>query len=488
MISIQDLISKHDNLELNSLTAVSSVDGRYAEITKLLRPIFSEYGLIFRRLIIEIYWLQALSREPLIQELPMLSEEITNLLNNLLSSFSLEDAKKIKNIELTINHDVKAVEYFIKDALITAKFTDISEFVHFACTSEDINNLAYALMLREARDNLLLVEIKKIINELIKLTQKYAQQPMLSRTHGQVASPTTVGKEIANFAYRLQRQHTALATMTFLGKINGAVGNYNAHYITYPNIDWEDFTRRFVTEDLGLDWNPYTTQIEPHDYMAELFHVLIRINTILIDLCRDLWGYISLGYLNQNSQLSEVGSSTMPHKINPINFENAEGNLGIANAMLNHLASKLPISRWQRDLTDSTVLRTLGTVVSHMLIAYQACIKGLQKLEANITVINADLDNAWEILAEAIQTMMRRYQITQSYELLKSISYGKKLDANTIRYFINNLNIPEVAKQQLLALTPARYIGDAVALTQRLQNNITTACAAIPSQRPTHPR
>jgi len=449
-------------MELSSLTAVSPVDGRYASKTADLRPIFSEFGLIRHRVRVEVCWLQALAGEPGIPEVPPLSRHANQILNDLVEGFSLEDAQRVKNIERTTNHDVKAVEYLLKEQISGhPELAVISEFIHFACTSEDINNLAHALMLREGRDRVLLPRMDELIGVLRHLAKVHADRPMLARTHGQPASPTTLGKELANFAHRLQTQREAVAGLRLLGKINGAVGNYNAHLCAYPELDWPAFARRFV-ESLGLEWNPYTTQIEPHDYMAELFQALMRFNTVLIDLCRDLWGYIALGYFKQRTVAGEVGSSTMPHKVNPIDFENAEGNLGIANALLDHLAHKLPISRWQRDLTDSTVLRNLGVGLAHTSIALQSTLRGLGKLEADEARLAADLEANWEVLAEPIQTVMRRYGIDRPYERLKELTRGQRVGPEALRRFVDTLEIPEEAKARLRELTPAGYTGNAV--------------------------
>jgi len=456
-------------MELTALTAISPIDGRYADKTAELRPIFSEYGLIRHRVQVEVRWLQALARHPGIPEVPPLSEAALRLLDGLVENFTVADAQRIKDIERITNHDVKAVEYRLKEKTAgNAELEAVSEFIHFACTSEDINNLAYALMLREARAQVLLPQLDALGDAITRLAHQYADQPMLARTHGQPASPTTLGKEMANVAYRLKRQRAQLVAVPLLGKINGAVGNYNAHLAAYPELDWEDFARRFVTEDLGLDWNPYTIQIEPHDYMAEFFHAVMRANTVLLDFCRDLWSYIAIGYFRQKTVAGEIGSSTMPHKVNPIDFENAEGNLGVANALLDHLAAKLPVSRWQRDLTDSTVLRTLGVGLAHSLVAYQSCLKGLGKLEVNATALAADLDDNWEVLAEPIQTVMRRYGIEQPYEQLKALTRGQRVDRETLRAFIADLAIPDEARQRLLALTPASYTGNAAAQARKL--------------------
>jgi adenylosuccinate lyase len=449
-------------MQTTSLTAISPIDGRYADKTAALRPIFSEYGLIRYRVWVEVCWLQALAAHSGIAEVPPFSEAATQFLNNLVRNFNLADAQRIKEIERITNHDVKAVEYWLKETIVgKAELEAVSEFIHFGCTSEDINNLAYALMLREARTQVLLPQLDQMMSALTQLAHQYAHQPMLARTHGQPASPTTLGKEMANVAYRLQRQRKQLAVVQLLGKINGAVGNYNAHLATYPELDWEEFARRFVSEDLGLDWNPYTTQIEPHDSMAEFFHAIMRTNTIVLDFCRDAWSYIAIGYFRQKTVAGEIGSSTMPHKVNPIDFENAEGNLGIANALLDHLAGKLPVSRWQRDLTDSTVLRNLGVGLAHSLVAYQSCLKGIAKLEVNAAALDADLNANWEVLAEPIQTVMRRYGIEQPYEQLKALTRGQRINAETLRAFIADLAIPEEAKQRLLSMAPATYIGNA---------------------------
>ncbi|MEA1081741.1 adenylosuccinate lyase [Marinobacter qingdaonensis] len=448
-------------MELTALTAISPVDGRYGNKVSVFRDIFSEYGLIRNRVTVEIRWLQKLAAHPEITEVPAFSAEANGFLDQLVSEFSLQDAERIKDIERTTNHDVKAVEYFIKERIVeVAELHAVTEFVHFACTSEDINNLSHALMLREGLDHGLLPAMDRVVEKLGALAQEHADQPMLSRTHGQTASPTTVGKELANVVHRLRRQLKQIRATELLGKINGAVGNYNAHLSAYPQVDWAANAREFI-ESLGLDWNPYTTQIEPHDYIAELYDAVARFNTILIDLDRDIWGYISLGYFKQKTVEGEVGSSTMPHKVNPIDFENSEGNLGIANALLNHLSAKLPISRWQRDLTDSTVLRNLGVGFAHSLIAYEATLKGLGKLELNPVRLDEDLDHAWEVLAEPIQTVMRRYNIEKPYEKLKALTRGKAMTPELIQNFVNSLEIPDAAKAELMALTPGNYIGNA---------------------------
>ncbi len=455
-------------MELSSLTAISPIDGRYGNKCDDLRPIFSEFGLIKYRVLVEIRWLQLLAEIKETQEVPELSNHAVTLLNNIVDNFSLSDAQRVKNIESVTNHDVKAVEYFLKEKIEgNSELEAISEFFHFACTSEDINNLAYALMLNEARNLILLTSMDELIQAITDLAHKHADQPMLSRTHGQTASPTTLGKEMANVVHRLKRQRQQMAAVEVLGKINGATGNYNAHCSAYPNIDWPVVSQQFISR-LELSWNPYTTQIEPHDYIAEMFDILARFNTILIDFNRDIWGYISLGYFKQKTVAGEIGSSTMPHKVNPIDFENAEGNLGLANALFNHLASKLPISRWQRDLTDSTVLRNLGVGCAHALIAYQSCLKGISKLEANPQRLAEDLDNAWEVLAEPIQTVMRRYGIENPYEKLKEMTRGNKVDQATLNRFIQSLEIPAAARKELLELTPATYIGVANKLARSI--------------------
>ncbi len=449
-------------MELSTLTAISPVDGRYGSKTTDLRPIFSEYGLVRARIQVEIRWLQALSRSPQISEVAALSAEAEAVLNGILDNFSTEDASQVKEIERETNHDVKAVEYFLKRKIAgNSELEAISEFIHFACTSEDINNLSHALMLQQGRAQQLLPEMDQLIKAIRNLAHAHADIPMLSRTHGQPASPTTLGKEMANVVYRLQRQRDQVAKVPLLGKINGAVGNYNAHFSAYPDIDWERFAQQFV-ESLGLVWNPYTTQIEPHDYMAELFDATARFNTIAIDFSRDIWGYISLGYFKQRTIAGEVGSSTMPHKVNPIDFENGEGNLGIANALFSHLAMKLPISRWQRDLTDSTVLRNVGVGFAYTSIAFQSILKGISKLEANAAILAYDLDHNWEVLAEPIQTVMRRYGIEKPYEKLKALTRGQRIGADELRTFVDGLEIPEAAKSALRELTPGSYIGNAI--------------------------
>ncbi len=448
-------------MDLSELTAVSPIDGRYGAKTAGLRRIFSEYGLMRLRVLVEVRWLQALADHPGIAEVPSLSKSARARLDDIASGFDEAAATRIKQIDAATNHDVKAVEYFLKEQVAdTPELAAISEFIHFACTSEDINNLAHGLMLHEARRSLLLPVMDEVITALRDLAEEHAEQPMLARTHGQPASPTTLGKEMANVAARLARQRDQVAAVTLLGKANGAVGNYNAHLAAYPEIDWAEHGRSFV-ESLGLVWNPHTTQIEPHDYLAELFDAIARFNTVLIDFDRDVWGYISIGYFVQVPVAGEVGSSVMPHKVNPIDFENSEGNLGVANAILGHLSSKLPISRWQRDLTDSTVLRNLGVGVAHSLVAWQSTLRGLARLHVAADRMQQDLDENWSVLAEAIQTVMRRYGIPSPYEKLKELTRGKPVDREILQELIDHLEIPEEAKQRLRALTPAGYLGNA---------------------------
>jgi adenylosuccinate lyase len=449
-------------MQLDSLTAISPIDGRYAAKTASLRPLFSEYGLIYHRLMVEVRWLQTLSRTADISEVPEFSAAANTLLDSIVQNFDPTQAQRIKEIERTTNHDVKAVEYYLKEQVAEhAELNAVSEFIHFACTSEDINNLSHALMLKSGRDQILLPMVNEVLEMINHLAHQFAATPMMSRTHGQPASPTTLGKEFANVVHRMRRQLKQIVAVEMLGKFNGAVGNYNAHLSAYPDSDWPEISRQFV-ESMGLDWNPYTTQIEPHDYIAELFDALVRLNTILIDFSRDCWSYISIGYFRQKTVDGEVGSSTMPHKVNPIDFENAEGNFGLANAVLTHLAQKLPISRWQRDLTDSTVLRNLGTGIGHILIALDSLNRGIGKLEVNTDAISADLEHNWEVLAEPIQTVMRRYGVEQPYEKLKALTRGQKIDAQAVREFVEALEIPAAAKQELIKLTPASYIGNAV--------------------------
>ncbi|QIJ01005.1 adenylosuccinate lyase [Stutzerimonas balearica] len=456
-------------MQLSSLTAVSPVDGRYAGKTSALRPIFSEFGLIRYRVQVEVRWLQRLAAHPGVPEVAPFSAEANALLDQLAEDFQLEHAERVKEFERTTNHDVKAVEYLLKEqAKRLPELARVNEFIHFACTSEDINNLSHALMLREGRDTVLLPLMRKVAEAIRALAIQFADVPMLSRTHGQPASPTTMGKELANVVYRLERQIAQVEAVPLLGKINGAVGNYNAHLSAYPDVDWEANAREFIESDLGLSWNPYTTQIEPHDYIAELFDAIARFNTILIDFDRDVWGYISLGYFKQKTVAGEIGSSTMPHKVNPIDFENSEGNLGIANALFQHLASKLPISRWQRDLTDSTVLRNLGVGFAHSVIAYEASLKGIGKLELNAPRLVDDLDACWEVLAEPVQTVMRRYAVENAYEKLKDLTRGKGITPEALQTFIDGLAIPESAKAELRKLTPATYVGNATAQAKRI--------------------
>lgn len=455
-------------MALSSLMAISPLDGRYAEKLQDLRPVFSEYGLIKFRVIVEVRWLQMLAEFGNLPELPPLSSHSISVLNGIIDNFSEQDATRIKHIESGINHDVKAVEYFLKERVENnSELLKICEFIHFGCTSEDINNLSYGLMLCTARKQVILPALDEVIMILKNLAHEHAHQPMLSRTHGQPATPTTVGKEIANFLARLQRQIEQLSSISILGKLNGASGNYNAFVAAYPDVDWQTLSKNFVSK-LGLNWNPYTTQIEPHDYIAEFFAILTRINTILIDFNRDMWAYISINYFKQKSFSHEVGSSAMPHKVNPIDFENAEGNLGIANALLEHMALKLPISRWQRDLSDSTVLRNIGSAIAHAVLAYQSTCKGLNKISPNIEVINADLDHHWEILAEPIQTIMRRHGVEQPYEKLKSFTRGKKITKELLHQFIAELPLAEKIKKQLYDLTPSNYIGYASDLANRI--------------------
>jgi len=449
-------------VSLSPLTAVSPIDGRYGAKTDMLRTVFSEYGLIRYRVLVEVRWLQHLAANPAIVEVAPFSKDATALLNGLVDNFTIEHAERVKEIERTTNHDVKAVEYLIKETIAdNAELLAVSEFVHFACTSEDINNLSHALMLKEGRDDIVVPALQAIHSQLTAMAVEFADVAMLARTHGQTASPTTVGKEMANVAYRLQRQLVSITAVPLLGKINGAVGNYNAHISAYPDLDWPAISQAFI-ESLGLEFNPYTTQIEPHDYMAELFDGLARSNTILIDFARDIWGYISLGYFKQKTIAGEVGSSTMPHKVNPIDFENAEGNLGIANALYGHLSAKLPVSRWQRDLTDSTVLRNMGVGLGYSMIAYASLDKGIGKLQLNKERLGVDLDAAWEVLAEPIQTVMRRYGIEEPYEKLKALTRGNVMDQAMIQGFIDTLEIPQEAKTALKAMTPASYVGNAV--------------------------
>ncbi len=461
-------------MELSSLTAISPVDGRYADKLVELRSIFSELGLIRYRVQVEVRWLQKLAAHSGIQEVPALSQAAEEFLDELVSRFDEAAGSRVREIERTTNHDVKAVEYFLKERVADhAELAPLSEFIHFACTSEDINNLAHGLMLREARERCLLPRMDDVIAAIRDLAVQQAERPMLSRTHGQPASPTTLGKEMANVVARLARQREQLAAVALLGKINGAVGNYNAHMAAYPDVDWPANAREFV-ESLGLELNPYSTQIEPHDYIAELFHALARFNAILIDFDRDIWGYISLGYFKQHAVAGEVGSSTMPHKVNPIDFENSEGNLGLANALFDHLAGKLPISRWQRDLSDSTVLRNLGVGVAHSLVAYQSTLKGVGKLEVDGKRMDEDLDANWAVLAEPIQTVMRRYGVEKPYERLKELTRGRQINAEKLASFVDSLDIPREAKQALKALSPSRYLGNAAEQAKKISPKETS--------------
>ena len=452
-------------MTFENLTSISPIDGRYSDKTSPLKPIFSEFGLMKYRLLVEVRWLEALSKNSNIPEVPSFSPESNKKLLAIANDFSIEDANAIKEIEKTTNHDVKAVEYFLKEQISSApELPKVSEFIHFACTSEDINHLSHALMLKEGRA-VLLSEMSGTLDLINELAKNNAKIPMLSRTHGQTASPTTLGKEMANFSYRLNRQINQLKDVHIMGKFNGAVGNFNAHLSAYPDIDWPKVSKEFI-EGLDINYASYSSQIETHDYIAEYFHALNRLNTILIDFCRDVWGYISLCYFTQKTIKGEIGSSTMPHKVNPIDFENAEGNLGLAIAIGDHFAAKLPISRWQRDLSDSTVLRNLGVSCAHSLISYSSICKGINKLEVNETKLLEDLDNSWEVLAEPIQTVMRRYGIENPYEKLKELTRGKTIDAEIIKDFISSLEIPFEAKDELYKLTPANYIGDAIKLAR----------------------
>jgi adenylosuccinate lyase len=450
-------------MNLSTLTAISPIDGRYASKVDALRPIASEFGLMRARVEVELAWIKSLASHPQIDEVAPLSEQAIAEIDAIVTDFSEDDGQRVKAIERTTNHDVKAIEYFIKEQFDNnPELRSISEFVHFACTSEDINNLSYSLMLTRMRDEVLQPTMRQIIDLLRSKANEWASHPMLSRTHGQSASPTTVGKELANVVARMERQLTQFEAVQLLGKLNGAVGNYNAHLSAYPDVDWAAHAESVIT-NLGLTFNPYTTQIEPHDCIAEYFDALKRFNTILMDLNRDLWSYISLDYFKQKTVAGEVGSSTMPHKVNPIDFENSEGNLGLANAVLEHLSAKLPVSRWQRDLTDSTVLRNVGVGAAHALIAYESSLKGLNKLEINLAVITDDLAKRWEVLAEPVQTVMRRYGIEKPYEQLKELTRGKPIDEESLRAFISQLEIPDEAKQALLEMTPLSYTGTAEA-------------------------
>ena len=457
-------------MNLSALTAISPIDGRYGDKTAELRTIFSEFGLLKYRVIVEVRWLQSLATAKGITEVAAFSAGANEVLDNIANNFSLADAQRIKDIERTTNHDVKAVEYFLKEQVAGhPELHAVNEFIHFACTSEDINNLSHALMLNEARQDVILPYCDKLISELKRLAIELKAVPMMARTHGQPATPTTMGKEMANVMIRLQRQREQIADVKLMGKINGAVGNYNAHLVAYPDFDWHNFAGDFVTS-LGIEWNAFTTQIEPHDYIAELFDAIARFNTILLDFDRDVWGYIALGHFKQKTIAGEIGSSTMPHKVNPIDFENSEGNLGLANAMFSHLAAKLPVSRWQRDLTDSTVLRNLGVGVAYSVIAYQASLKGISKLQVNAQSLLDELDNNWELLAEPVQTVMRRYGIEKPYEKLKELTRGKKINQQIMAEFIDSLDLPESVKAQLKTVTPANYIGRAIAFVEQLES------------------
>ncbi|RUO31761.1 adenylosuccinate lyase [Aliidiomarina sedimenti] len=465
-------------MQLSALTAISPVDGRYGNKADALRPIFSEYGLIKFRVTVEVRWLQKLAAIDAIGEVPALSAEANAHLDAIVNEFSEADAERVKEIERTTNHDVKAVEYLLKEKVANQpELAKVTEFIHFACTSEDINNLSHGLMMRTARDEVILPVLQQVVDKVVALAKEHKEVAMMARTHGQPATPTTMGKEFANVAIRLQRQLQLLKAVPLLGKINGAVGNYNAHLAAYPDVNWHQVSQQFV-ESLGLNWNAYTTQIEPHDYIAEWFDALARFNTILIDLDRDLWGYIALNHFKQKTVAGEIGSSTMPHKVNPIDFENSEGNLGIANAIMAHLAQKLPMSRWQRDLTDSTVLRNLGVGVAHSLIAYHATLKGLNKLEVNEASLLRELDQNWELLAEPIQTVMRRYSIEKPYEKLKELTRGKRVNQQAMAEFIDTLALPEAVKTDLKSWTPAAYIGQAIQFVDELD----TAMAALQSE------
>jgi len=455
-------------MELSGLTAVSPVDGRYGSKTAILRDIFSEFGLIKFRVQVEVRWLQKLAKTEGIAEVPAFSADANAHLDAIVANFSEADAQRVKDIEATTNHDVKAVEYFLKEKVAdNAELNAVSEFIHFACTSEDINNLSHALMLSTAKNDVILPYCQRIVDAIKEKAIEYKSMPMMSRTHGQPASPTTLGKEMANVVARLQRQVKQIEATEQLGKTNGAVGNYNAHLSAYPEVNWQGFAEEFVTS-LGVTFNPFTTQIEPHDYIAELFDAIARFNTILLDFDRDIWGYICLGHFKQKTIAGEIGSSTMPHKVNPIDFENSEGNLGLANAIFDHLAAKLPVSRWQRDLTDSTVLRNLGVAIGYSVIAYEASLKGISKLEANEANMLKDLDSNWEVLAEPIQTVMRRYAIEKPYEKLKELTRGKRVDGPGMAQFIDTLELPEAVKTELKAMTPASYIGQAIELVEKM--------------------
>ena len=457
-------------MKLSALSALNPLDGRYADQLTTITPMFSELNLILMRLSIEIEWLKALAHEPKIKAIKPFTKEGLTFLHNLVDKCTSEDITRIKDLEKQINHDIKAVEYFLKEKLATNKqLQAYQEFVHFGCTSDDINNLSYAVILAKTREEILLPLIEKILSRLKKMASRYAKTSMLARTHGQAATPTTFGKEIANTTYRLIRQTDYLCNTPILGKFNGAVGNFNALTVAYPNLNWQKICQNFV-EQLKISWNPYTTQIEPHDWIAEYCDILARFNTILIDFCRDMWGYISLGYCKQKIRSKEVGSSTMPHKINPINFENAEGNLGLANALLHHFSNKLPVSRWQRDLTDSTVMRNLGVAIGYSVLAYQSLLQGLDKVAIDNKAMKKDLNNHWEVLGEAIQTVLRCYGIDTPYEKIKNLTQGQKLEQKTLQKFIKQLNIPKEAKQKLLKLTPENYLGQACELAATIHS------------------
>ncbi|XP_068663643.1 uncharacterized protein [Aristolochia californica] len=458
-----------DDLELSGFTALTPLDGRYGQKVKELRLFLSEFGLIRFRVLVEVKWLIMLSRIPQLTEVPSFSEDARSFLDSLVNNFSVADAKEVKNIEIVTNHDVKAVEYFLKKKC--QSHSEVLEFFHFACTSEDINNLAHALMLKEALNRVIFPVMDEVIAAICKMAKDHAHVPMLSRTHGQPASPTTLGKEMAIFAFRLSRQRQIASTVGILGKFAGAVGNYNAHLVAYPDVHWPKVAEEFI-ESLGLNFNPYVTQIEPHDYMAELFHALIRFNNVLLDFDRDIWGYVSLGYFKQITKAGEIGSSTMPHKVNPIDFENSEGNLGMANATLHHLSMKLPISRWQRDLTDSTVLRNMGVGLGYSLLAYKSALQGIGKLQVNEASLNEDLEQSWEVLAEPIQTVMRRYAVPEPYEKLKELTRGRAVTQESLKAFIEGLELPEEAKANLLKLTPQAYVGAAEELATSVETCI----------------
>lgn len=472
--ALSKLVRLQSTLDLSPLTAISAIDGRYGKQTSALRSSFSEYGLIHKRVEVEVKWLQAVAKEKNIQEVPELSSVAQNYLDDIVANFKLSDAERVKEIERTTNHDVKAVEYFLKERVAPVEeLAKVSEFIHFCCTSEDINNLSYALCLKDARKNIILPHMKDTIESIGTKAEEFANVPMLARTHGQAASPTTVGKEFANFQYRLERQKKRFENVEILGKTNGAVGNFNAHIVVYPEIDWIHFSKNFIENSLGLKFNPYTTQIEPHDFCAELFQGVSSFNSILLDFNRDMWTYIMLGYFKQRTVAGEIGSSTMPHKVNPIDFENSEGNVGIANALLDHLGSKLQVSRLQRDLSDSTALRNVGVGFAHSLVAYKSTMKGLNKVEVNVDKINEDLNNNWEVLAEPIQTVMRRYGVDSPYEKLKDLTRGTRVTAEGMQAFVQGLadEIPDDAKDELLKLTPHTYVGNAAEMARKAKRD-----------------